>query len=129
MNVDGGVDWILICTDEFDQMVSFYRDVLRLPIAEQGTPVIDRQFTRYALVRMPDVTLEIVESPNGLKGPVVCLTVDDVAQARAEMRARRLEVITPVLSDGQGWGWTYVRSPDGTVYQIQGPYTAAVDTT
>jgi hypothetical protein len=73
------------------------------------------------------VTLEIVESAR-LKGPVVSLTVDDVARARTEMQARQFDVITPMLSDGQGLGWTYVRSPDGTVYQIQGPYIAAPDT-
>src|SRR6266487_2511596 len=125
MKVDGGVEWILVCTDRFDDTVSFYRDVLALTIAEQGTPVVDTQFTRYALVTMPNgVSLEIVESANGLKGPVVCLTVEDVARARAELEARRLELVTPVLTDGRGWGWTYVRSPDGTVYQIQGPYQA-----
>jgi hypothetical protein len=52
----------------------------------------------------------------------VCLTVDDLTRARSELTDRGLEIVTPVRSDGQGWGWTYVRSPDGTVYQIQGPH-------
>ena len=50
-------------------------------------------------------------------GPVVCLRVDDVQEARAEMEAAGVEFLGPVQrSDGAAW--SHFRGPDGNVYEI-----------
>jgi len=128
LHVTDGIRWILACTTRFEDTVAFFRDVMGLSVVEDGVPVTDTQFTRYALLKMPnDVVLEIVE-PGALvrdlyTAPIVSFTVDDVAKARREMESRDVAFVTPIFDTKQGWGWTYFRAPDGNVYQIQGPYT------
>jgi predicted enzyme related to lactoylglutathione lyase len=126
MNVTEGIRWILACTDQFDAMVAFFRDVMQLPVENEGVPVNDTQFTRYALVKMPnEVVLEIIQPREELRelyaGAVVSITVDDVPGARREMEEKGVEFMAPIIYTPEGWGWTYFRAPDGAVYQIQGP--------
>ena len=56
------------------------------------------------------------------KAPVISITVDDLAATRRELEGRGVEFLTPIFDTRQGHGWTYLRAPDGNVYQIQGPY-------
>jgi catechol 2,3-dioxygenase-like lactoylglutathione lyase family enzyme len=124
-----GIDWILCPTDSFDETTAFVRDVLGLTPEASGVPATDRQFTRYAQFTAPDrTTLEIVEPTPAARpryrGPVVCLTVDDLAGARAELARKGAQFVTPVITAGDGWGWTYLRALDGQVFQIHGPWSA-----
>jgi hypothetical protein len=103
--------------------------VLGLVPGVSGVPVTDAQFARYAQFTTPDrTTLEIVEPTPAARlryrGPVVCLTVDDLAGARAELGRKGAEFVTPVITAGDGWGWTYLRAPGGQVFQLHGPWSA-----
>jgi len=123
------IDWILCPTDSFEQSVPFFRDVLGLTPVASGVPVTDLRFARYAQFTAPDRTmLEVVEptaEARPLFGcPVLCLTVDDLARARAELVASGVEFVAPVITPGDGWGWTYLRAPGGQVFQVQGPWSA-----
>ena len=127
MRVTKGIEWIVTCTPNFDATVAFFCDVLGLSVAEQGVPVTDTQFTRYAQIAMPNgVVLEVVEPGETVRqlynAPIVSITVDDLAQARRELEGRKIEFLTPIFDPRKGFGWTYFRAPDGNVYQIQGPY-------
>src|SRR5437773_6059972 len=126
MRVTKGVEWVITCTTNFDETVAFFRDVMGLAVTEEGVPVTDTQFTRYAQITMPNgVVLEIVEPSESVrqlyKAPIVSITVDDLAQARRELEGRKIEFLTPIFDTRKGFGWTYFRAPDGNVYQIQGP--------
>ena len=126
MKVTDGVRRILTCTNSFEATLAFFRDVIGLPVLEEGTPVTDTQFRRYATLGMPNgVVLEVVEPQESVgelyTGPVVSITVDDVVQARSDLEAKGVECVAPLFETGSGWGWTYFRAPDGSVYQIQGP--------
>jgi predicted enzyme related to lactoylglutathione lyase len=127
MRVTKGVEWICTCTTNFNETVAFFSNVMGLPVTEEGVPVTDTQFTRYAQITMPNgVVLEILEPGEAVrqlyKAPIVSITVDDVAQARRELEGHEVEFLTPIFDTRRGWGWTYFRAPDGNVYQIQGPY-------
>jgi catechol 2,3-dioxygenase-like lactoylglutathione lyase family enzyme len=127
MRITEGINWILAPTKSFQQSVAFFRDVMGMAVTEEGVPVTDTQFSRYAQIKMPNgVVLEIVEPKQAVahlyQAPIVSITVDDVAQARRELESRQIEFATPIFDTKQGWGWTYFRAPDGTVYQLQGPY-------
>jgi hypothetical protein len=127
MRITEGIRWIVTCTPNFDETVAFFCNVMGLGVTEQGVPVTDTQFTRYAQITMPNgVVLEIVEPGENVrqlyKAPIVSITVDDVAQARRELEGRKIEFLTPIFDTKNGVGWTYFRAPDGNVYQIQGPY-------
>jgi len=123
------IDWILCPTDSFEQTAVFFREVLGLSPVASGVPVADVQFARYAQFTAPDqTTLEVVEpTPTArpfFRGPVLCMTVADLAGARAELVAKGVEFVTPVITPGDGWGWTYLRAPGGQVFQLHGPWSA-----
>jgi catechol 2,3-dioxygenase-like lactoylglutathione lyase family enzyme len=122
-----GINWILAPSRSFEQSVAFFRDVMGMAATEEGVPVTDTQFSRYAQIKMPNgMVLEIVEPNEAVAhlydAPIISLTVDDVAQARRELESRQIEFLTATFDAKQGWGWTYFRAPDGTLYQLQGPY-------
>ena len=127
MKVTKGDQWILSCTPNFQETVIFFRDVLGLAVTDEGTPVTDTQFIRYAQFKLPNETvIEVVEPTEAARplynAPVVSIMVDDLAQARRELADRQIEFVAPIFETKEGWAWTYFRAPDGNVYQIQGPY-------
>lgn len=126
MKVTHGTPWTITCTEKFEETVSFFRDVMGIPVAEEGIPSTDTQFTRFAQIKMPNGSvLEIVE-PNEesrklYTSSIFSITVDDVVQARREMELKQITFVAPIFQDKQGWCWTYFQAPDGNIYQIQGP--------
>jgi catechol 2,3-dioxygenase-like lactoylglutathione lyase family enzyme len=126
MKITEGINWILAPTARFQDSLAFFRDVMGLPVVEVGVPVVDTQFSRFAQVKLPNgVVLEIVEPKDAVsqlyRAPVVSITVDDVVQAKRELEEQQVEFVAPVFDTQEGWGWTYFRAPDGSVYQLQGP--------
>ena len=91
----------LYSTSRFDEQVAYLRDVFGMRIERQGPAVVDHHFQR-------------------LNVTIVCFTVDDLDTALGELEARKQAPISPVITDGSGWGWTYLRMPDGAIYQLQG---------
>jgi hypothetical protein len=43
-----------------------------------------------------------------------------LSEALDEPAARQQMPVSPVIFDGRGWGWTYLRMTDGGIYQLQG---------
>jgi catechol 2,3-dioxygenase-like lactoylglutathione lyase family enzyme len=124
MQVSESVNWTINCTPEFEQTVAFFRDLMGLRLVEEGIPVTDTQFSRYALLRLPNGgTLEIVEPTDEAvralyAAPVVCFKVDDLAQAQHELAGNGAEFVAPIFRARDHMSWTYFRAPDGHVYQI-----------
>ncbi|HEV8190100.1 MAG TPA: VOC family protein [Ktedonobacterales bacterium] len=124
MKVTEGINWVITCTPEFERTVAFFRDIMNLSLVEEGVPVTDMQFTRYALMRLPNGgTLEIVEPANEAisalyAAPVVSFKVEDLAQARRELVDKGAEFVAPIYRAQDHMSWTYFRAPDGHVYQI-----------
>ena len=124
MKVTEGLTWAASCTENFDETVAFFRDVMGLEISRQGTPVNDTQFARYAVIQMPnDVMFELFEPTEAVRklfgGPVVSFTVADLDEARHEMEARGIEFVSSLIDDGATWRWIYFRAPDGNIYLLQ----------
>ena len=124
MKVSGGIHWIIDCTPEFERTVALFRDSMGLLLAEEGIPVTDTQFTRYALLRLPDgATLEIVEPADETiralyASLILCFKIDNLAQARHELSNNGAEFVTDVFHAQEHISWTYFRAPDGHIYQI-----------
>ena len=124
MSVKKGITWVATCTENFEATVAFFRDVFGLEIAQEGVPVIDTQFARYAVIHMPnDVVFEILEPTEAVRGlysgPVVSFTVDDLDKTCRDMEAKQVEFVTQIVDDKTSWRWIYFRAPDGNIYQIQ----------
>jgi predicted enzyme related to lactoylglutathione lyase len=127
MKITEGINWVITCTSNFEQTVAFFKDVMGLTVTEEGVPVTDTQFLRYAQIKMPNgVVLEIVEPDVTVRqlynAPIISFTVDDVLKARHELEEKQVEFVAPIFDTKKGSGWTYFRAPDGNVYQIGGPY-------
>jgi catechol 2,3-dioxygenase-like lactoylglutathione lyase family enzyme len=115
-----GLVWLGTATHQFDESVSFFRDVMRL------TVVVDQP--DFVALQLPDTSLVEVFAPTSPyarhheSGPVAGFLVDDVEAARAELMAAGVELIGEIeVSDD--YRWQYFRAPDGNLYEItSGPY-------
>jgi catechol 2,3-dioxygenase-like lactoylglutathione lyase family enzyme len=110
-----GLSWLGLRTRQFDEMVTFFRDVMGMkPIRDE--PGI-------AGFQMADgTTMELYALNEAFHaffttGPVVAFQVDDVDASRAAMEAAGIEFIGPIQRIGKS-SWNHFRAPDGTVFEI-----------
>lgn len=110
-----GVVWVGTRTDAFDETVSFFRDVLGVPME-----VIAPDF---GWSRMPDSSQLEVFGPSDDEhrhfstGPVPEFLVEDLPAALEELRAAGVEVLGEPHLEGAS-GWLHFRAPDGNVYGL-----------
>lgn len=121
MKITEGIQWIGICTRNFEETVTFFTHAMGLKVVEQGLPQVDLQFAKYCVFDggngvMFEVLQPTDEIADRYTGPIVSFTVEDLDEARAEMPSD-VKFITPILSD-KAWRWIYFRAPDGNVYQL-----------
>jgi len=57
--------------------------------------------------------------PDSAVGPIIAFIVDDVIGARAEILAKNIEVLSEVIWAAEGFGWFFLRAPDGNIYCIE----------
>jgi predicted enzyme related to lactoylglutathione lyase len=110
-----GVVWVGTRTDAFTETVTFFRDLLGIPLEELETD--------FGWSRMPDASQFEVFGPLDTEhrhfstGPVPEFLVDDLAVALAELRAAGVEILgQPQLRGTEGW--LHFRAPDGNVYGL-----------
>ena len=145
MNLSGIHHTGLVVSD-LDRSIYFYHDVLGLPFAGEPTD----WFSGEALdrgVQVPNATLRLcmfwagpssrlellqyrdlsaaMERPhpnNTLGAGHVCLQVDDVRAAKAELEAKGVEFYSDVnvVDEGPlaGWRWVYFPDPDGLSLEL-----------
>lgn len=109
-------------TANFKQTADFFQDVLGLPTA----------FTKpdWTGFRLPSGKNDFVEVfgptrqdpnffPDSAGGLMVAFIVDDVVGAHAEIAAAGGELLGDVFWVAEGFGWFFLRAPDGNIYVIQ----------
>ena len=114
MHVEG-LTWLGLRTPQFEEMVTFFRDVMGMqPIRDEpeiaGFQLIDG--TQMELYR-PEEEFHAFFTT----GPVAAFWVDDVNAARTSMEAAGIEFIGPIQHAGKK-SWNHFRAPDGTVFEI-----------
>lgn len=57
--------------------------------------------------------------PDLAAGLIIAFIVDDVVTARAEVIAKNIEVLSEVYWAAEGFGWFFLRAPDGNIYCIE----------
>jgi len=110
-----GLSWLGLRTNQFEEMVTFFRDVMGMqPIRDEpeiaGFQLIDG--TQMELYH-PEEEFHAFFTT----GPVVAFWVDDVNAARTSMEAAGIEFIGPIQHAGKK-SWNHFRAPDGTVFEI-----------
>jgi hypothetical protein len=113
-----GVGFVGLRTERFEEMVAFFRDLIRLPILREAPGA-----TWFRL--SPDAELHVYADTDAdhaffTTGPVVGLRVADVRATRARMEAAEIEMLTDIERSAAS-AWCHVRAPDGTVLEIIGP--------
>lgn len=115
-----GIVWVGTRTERFDETVTFFRDVLGVPMAELAPD--------FAIGTMPDTSrLEVFgaaepKHQHFTTGPVPEFLVDDLPAALEELRAAGVEILGEPVVSGRD-GWLHFRGPDGNVYGL----TASAD--
>lgn len=110
-----GLSWLGLRTTQFEEMVTFFRDVMGMqPIRDEpeiaGFQLIDG--THVELYRPEEEFHKFFTT-----GPVVAFRVDDVNAARTTMKAAGIKFIGPIQREGKT-SWNHFRAPDGTVFEI-----------
>ena len=111
-----GIVWAGTRTERFDETVSFFRDVLGVPLERVGPS--------FAWAKLPDTSqLEVFGADHHSEfttGPVPEFLVDDLAAGIEELRAAGVELlgeVHPPESAGDD-GWVHFRCPDGNVWGL-----------
>jgi catechol 2,3-dioxygenase-like lactoylglutathione lyase family enzyme len=108
-----GLVWVGSRTEQYKQMVRFYRDALGLTLEhEEG---------EFALFRLPDGSKAEVFGPSDTehthftRGPVAGFRVEDVESARGVLEAEGIEFIGPVHEwEPTGEAWSHFRALTAT---------------
>jgi catechol 2,3-dioxygenase-like lactoylglutathione lyase family enzyme len=122
------IGYLGVRTPHVEETTSFFRDVLGLEAVGEGETVT---FTRLPTHRRDLLEVYSPEHddermiPNGVDF-MVAFVVDDLERALAEVRAAGVELVGEVVWAAQafgdpahdGFGWFFVRAPDGRVYAI-----------
>ena len=109
-----GIVWAGVRTEQFDETLAFFRDVLGVPLEEPHDG--------FAWSKLPNTSqFEVFraddpEHGHFTTGPVVEFLVDDVHAAAEELRAKGVDVWGP--SGTPDDGWVHFRAPDGNVYGL-----------
>ncbi len=114
-----GLTWLGVRTTQFEEMVTFFRDVMGMqPIRDEA------EIAGFQLTDGTQVELYRAEEPFHAfftNSSVVAFRVDDVDvkadAARASMEAAGIEFLGPIQRAGKT-SWNHFRAPDGTVFEI-----------
>lgn len=112
------VRWVGSATSEYDEMVSFVRDVLglRTTFEEPTTTEFTTSEGDRIQVMGPGDPYHSFFTENA-SGPVPLFEVDNVHQAMTELRTAGVEIVGSVEQDTH-WQWLHFRAPDGQLYEL-----------
>jgi catechol 2,3-dioxygenase-like lactoylglutathione lyase family enzyme len=102
-------------TPQFDEMVTFFRDVMGMEPGRDEPGIARFQMTDGASLELYRIDEEF--HAFFTTGPVVAFRVNDVTASRATMEAAGIKFIGPVQSIGET-KWNHFRAPDGTIFEI-----------
>jgi predicted enzyme related to lactoylglutathione lyase len=111
-----GVGWVGTRTRYFDNTVTFFRDVLKLPLTMEG-----QQFAEFTLVggeRLGIVGSRLADTAF-MKGPMIEFVVADVDSARSQLEKAGVQFIGDIhLDAASGLAWSEFWGPDGYPYGL-----------
>jgi catechol 2,3-dioxygenase-like lactoylglutathione lyase family enzyme len=132
-----GVHHTGITVSDLDRSVAFYEQLgfdVAERMEEEGDEVergvgVPGARLRVAMLEGPNSRLELIEylepsngpAPhpnNGIGAAHVCLEVEDVDAAVAELREQGIEFLTDPITHEAGIRWVYARDPDGITAEL-----------
>lgn len=110
-----GLVWLGLRTAQFEETVTFFRDVMGMEQIREESQIAGFQMTNATQMEVYDNEEEFHSFFTS--GPVIAFLVDDVDEARATMEAAGIEFIGPIQRAGST-SWNHFKAPDGTVFEI-----------
>lgn len=111
-----GIGWVGTRTPYFDNTVTFFRDVLQLPLKLQSP-----QFAEFTLAggeRLGIFGSKLAETAF-MKGPMMEFRVTNVEEARRQLESVGVQFIGNIHRDAaSGLAWTEFWGPDGHPYGL-----------
>jgi hypothetical protein len=114
-----GIGWMGTRTRYFDEAVTFFRDLLQIPLTLELP-----QFVEFQLATGERLAVVSTQAPDTafMKGPMVEFTVANVDEARAALETAGVHFIGDVHRDvNSGFAWTEFWGPDGYPYGLTSP--------
>lgn len=111
-----GIGWVGTRTPYFDNTVTFFRDVLKLPLTIQSP-----QFAEFTLAGGERLGIFGAKLPGTgfMKGPMMEFVVADVQKARLQLEALGVQFIGDIHGNPiSGVAWTEFWGPDGHPYGL-----------
>jgi predicted enzyme related to lactoylglutathione lyase len=111
-----GIGWVGTRTPYFDETITFFRDVLHLPLTLQSS-----QFVEFRLASGERLGIFAQRSPDVsfMKGPMMEFAVADVDRARSQLEASGVRFISETHRDpASGLTWAEFWGPDGYPYGL-----------
>jgi predicted enzyme related to lactoylglutathione lyase len=113
-----GVSWVGVKTDQYEAMVTFFRDVVGLEAVAERDDFLE--------FRMPNGDQVEIFGPRGPDAVeqfahnevVAGLQVEDIDSAIAALRDAGVELIGEHANAGSGHSWQHFRAPDGKVFEL-----------
>lgn len=128
VNGSPGIERIVVPCRSLTETVHFFEKTLGLTVQRDAATNESSHFSRSARVLMTNgVVLEFVEpmpsSAHIYGGPVVVLTVNDLASEIAQLEERGVPLELDKDSAVGEQGWCYLQVPGGTTFEFRGPLT------
>jgi len=116
MNIKS-IRWLGTRTEKFDEMVTFYKDVLGLPQShsEEGFAAFDMQNGD----RVEVFSLDYQNHSHFTTGPVGGFEVENIETAKKEMEEKGIKFLSQI--EGNSSKWAHFEGPDGNVYELTQP--------
>jgi hypothetical protein len=111
-----GIGWVGTRTPYFDDTVTFFRDVLKLPLTIQSS-----QFAEFTLTGGERLGIFGSKLPETafMKGPMMEFVVADVEEARSQLEGAGVQFIGDIHGNANtGIAWTEFWGPDGHPYGL-----------
>jgi catechol 2,3-dioxygenase-like lactoylglutathione lyase family enzyme len=111
-----GLNWIGTRTNRFEETVTFFEQVLGLPVGHRRKD--------FARLDLPDAScVEVFAEAESdhrhfTTGPVVGFLVEDLSAARNEFVRHEIQLLGPVGGEVGDYRWQHFRGPDGCVYEL-----------
>jgi predicted enzyme related to lactoylglutathione lyase len=113
-----GIVWLGAVTEDLESSCKFFEDVMRLHF-------VHRCEKDHAIYRCDNGDYVALYGPLSDRkslfttGPVAGFRVNNIAAARAEMEAKGVTFLGPIMAtDGNRWKYLHYLGPDGRVYEL-----------
>jgi catechol 2,3-dioxygenase-like lactoylglutathione lyase family enzyme len=117
-----GFNWVGIRTDDIEKSISFYHEVLGLPLTQRSE---EDHFAAFTFPSGQKMEVFWQGSPfyDLHAHPVMAFDVDDIRTVRQELEAQGVKFLTDIFhltsgTMGEEYAWCYFQDPNGYTYEL-----------